>query len=182
MRRGLHPFKAERGITEPFSLCAMEMHQNPDHRHSSLSDGIRGGGIMQKTFTHVSAAVSALFIGLAPTAPALAHERGYHRYETRSNEGHEYRRGYEDWHDHRRYEDRRGYGRHRYDRVQSYRQREEGCGKGTTGLVIGAVAGGLLGRAVAGRDGDRTAGAIIGGGTGALAGRAIDRSDDRCRR
>jgi hypothetical protein len=39
-----------------------------------------------------------------------------------------------------------------------------------------------LGRAVAGRDGDRTAGAIIGGGTGALAGRAIDRSDDRCRR
>jgi len=149
---------------------------------------------MLKKFTHVSAALSVLFIGLAPTGPALAHERGYGRYETRSDEGHDYRRGYEDRHDHRRwygdyrryedrrYEDRRGYGWHHYDREQSYRHREDRCGKGTTGLVIGAVAGGLLGRAVAGRDGDRTAGAIIGGGTGALAGRAIDRSDDRCRR
>lgn len=137
---------------------------------------------MHKKITHISAALSVVLIGLAPTAPAIAHERGYRPYETWSNDDHDYRRGYEDRHDNRRYEDRRGYGRHRHHEKYSYRHRDDRCGKGTTGLLIGAVAGGLLGRAVAGRDGDRTAGAIIGGGTGALAGRAIDRSDDRCRR
>lgn len=137
---------------------------------------------MHKKITHISAALSVVLIGLAPTAPAIAHERGYHPYETRSNDDHDYRRGYEDRHDNRRYEDRRGYGRHRHHEKYSHRHRDDRCGKGTTGLVIGAVAGSLLGRAVAGRDGDRTAGLIIGGGTGALAGRAIDRSDDRCRR
>jgi len=138
--------------------------------------------MMHKTVTHISAALSVLLIGLAPTAPALAHERGHHRYESRSDQDHDYRRGYQDRHDHRRYEDHRGYGRHHHAEKHAYRHRDDRCGKGTTGLVIGAVAGGLLGRAVAGRDGDRTAGLIIGGGTGALAGRAIDRSDDRCRR
>ena len=138
--------------------------------------------MMHKTVTHISAALSVLLIGLAPMAPALAHERGYHPYERWSDEGQDYRRDYEDRHDHRRYEGRHGYSRHRHAEKYSYRHRDDRCGKGTTGLVIGAVAGGLLGRAVAGRDGDRTAGLIIGGGTGALAGRAIDRSDDRCRR
>ena len=49
------------------------------------------------------------------------------------------------------------------------------------GLIIGAVAGGLLGRSIVGYRGDRTAGAIVGAGVGALAGRAIDKSDDRGR-
>ena len=48
----------------------------------------------------------------------------------------------------------------------------------STGTIIGAIAGGLLGREIAGR-GDRTVGAIIGAGAGALAGRAIDRNDCR---
>jgi uncharacterized protein YcfJ len=47
---------------------------------------------------------------------------------------------------------------------------------GTTGLVIGAVAGGLLGTAV-----DTGAGTVIGAVGGALAGRAIDRSESRKR-
>lgn len=46
---------------------------------------------------------------------------------------------------------------------------------GTTGLVVGAVAGGLAGREIAGR-GDRTVGAIVGAGAGALLGREIDKS------
>ena len=51
---------------------------------------------------------------------------------------------------------------------------------GSLGAAVATtIAGGLLGREVAGR-GDRTVGAIIGGAAGALAGRAIDRSD--CRR
>jgi hypothetical protein len=51
---------------------------------------------------------------------------------------------------------------------------------GTTGLIIGAAGGALLGREVAGR-GDRTLGAILGAAGGALLGREIDRDRYRCR-
>lgn len=52
---------------------------------------------------------------------------------------------------------------------------------GTTGLLIGAAGGALLGREVAGRYGDRTLGAILGAAGGAILGRAIDRGSTRCR-
>ena len=52
---------------------------------------------------------------------------------------------------------------------------------GTTGLVIGAVAGGVLGHEVVSRYGDRTLGAILGAAGGALLGRAVDRGSSRCR-
>lgn len=54
---------------------------------------------------------------------------------------------------------------------------------GTTGLLIGAAGGALLGREIAGRAGDRTLGAIVGAAGGALLGRAIDKgaSGGRCR-
>jgi hypothetical protein len=53
---------------------------------------------------------------------------------------------------------------------------------GTTGLLVGAVGGALLGRTIDTR-GDRTAGTVLGGVAGALAGREIDRgsSNRRCR-
>lgn len=50
---------------------------------------------------------------------------------------------------------------------------------GTTGLLVGAGVGALLGNEIAGR-GDRTLGAIVGGAAGALLGRSIDRSSTRC--
>ena len=50
---------------------------------------------------------------------------------------------------------------------------------GTTGLLVGAGVGALIGHEVAGR-GDRTLGAILGGAAGALLGRTIDRSSTRC--
>lgn len=65
---------------------------------------------------------------------------------------------------------------HRYER-RHYRHKHCKRDKGTGGLVIGAVAGGLLGREIAR---DRTAGTIIGGGVGALAGREIDKGNGRC--
>lgn len=80
--------------------------------------------------------------------------------------GNGYDRGYS-----RNY-NRNYYGRNSY----SYRCR----GSGTTGTVLGAIVGGLLGDAAVGRRGDGTAGAIVGAGVGALTGRAIDRSGDRC--
>jgi uncharacterized protein YcfJ len=51
---------------------------------------------------------------------------------------------------------------------------------GTTGLVIGAVGGALVGRAIDTK-GDRTVGTLLGAVGGALVGRAIDRSSSRCR-
>ena len=48
---------------------------------------------------------------------------------------------------------------------------------GTTGLVIGGIAGGLLGNAVSGS----TLGTLVGAGGGALLGRSIDRGNVECR-
>jgi len=51
---------------------------------------------------------------------------------------------------------------------------------GTTGLIVGALAGGLLGNAI---DNGRssTLGTILGAAGGGLIGRSIDRGDARCR-
>ncbi len=51
---------------------------------------------------------------------------------------------------------------------------------GTTGLVIGAGVGALLGRTVDTR-GDRTVGTVLGAIGGGLLGREIDRGEVRCR-
>ena len=51
---------------------------------------------------------------------------------------------------------------------------------GTTGLVIGAVGGALVGRTIDTR-GDRTLGTVLGAVGGGLLGREIDRSGSRCR-
>jgi Glycine zipper 2TM domain len=50
---------------------------------------------------------------------------------------------------------------------------------GTTGLIIGAVGGSLLGRAIA-PNGSNTLGTILGGAGGALIGRSIGRDGVRC--
>jgi len=51
---------------------------------------------------------------------------------------------------------------------------------GTTGLVIGAAVGALVGREIDGGD-NRTAGTLIGAVTGGLLGREIDRGSLKCR-
>lgn len=48
---------------------------------------------------------------------------------------------------------------------------------GTTGLVVGAIAGGILGNAIGGN----TLGTLLGAGGGALLGQSIDRGNVRCR-
>jgi hypothetical protein len=131
---------------------------------------------MTKSATKFGVAVAMGFATLLTSTPVMAHgHRGYYddRYEERSgyNNGYYQNEGYND-----------GNYRNRDDRdyrdENAYRGRR--CGKsGTTGLIIGGVVGGLLGRAVVGRYGDRTAGTIIGAGAGALAGRAIEKSDNR---
>ncbi len=51
---------------------------------------------------------------------------------------------------------------------------------GTTGLIVGAASGALIGRAVDTR-GERATGTILGAAAGALVGREIDRSRIKCR-
>jgi hypothetical protein len=51
---------------------------------------------------------------------------------------------------------------------------------GTTGLIVGALAGGLLGNTIANGN-SSTLGTLLGAGGGALIGRSIDRGDARCR-
>ena len=51
---------------------------------------------------------------------------------------------------------------------------------GTTGLIVGAAGGALIGRAIDTR-GERATGTILGAAAGALVGRNIDRNRARCR-
>ncbi len=67
--------------------------------------------------------------------------------------------------------------RYAYRDQRAYRR----CSDGTTGTIIGAIAGGLLGRAIDNR-GDHATGTIGGGVGGALAGRAIERDAGDCYR
>jgi len=50
---------------------------------------------------------------------------------------------------------------------------------GTTGLIVGAAGGALLGRAID-THGERATGTIVGAAAGALVGRSIDRNRYRC--
>ena len=51
---------------------------------------------------------------------------------------------------------------------------------GTTGLIVGAAGGALIGRAIDTK-GERATGTILGAAAGALLGRHVDRSRVRCR-
>ena len=51
---------------------------------------------------------------------------------------------------------------------------------GTTGLIVGAAGGALVGRAIDTR-GERATGTILGAAAGALLGRQFERSQARCR-
>jgi len=114
------------------------------------------------------AAIIGAAMLVATAAPA---QYGGHRPESRhgfTDQG--YPSGY----------DGRGYPSAGADRDGARRQdrrardRAARCDRGDGGTIIGAIAGGLLGNAAAGR-GDRGAGTIVGAGVGALAGRALDR-------
>ena len=146
---------------------------------------------MKKTLSALIAASVAL-TGLTATPAFARHHDDEYAYEDgnyRGNDDGYYRRVDDRRYDNRGYDNRsydnRGYDNRNYDRGYNDNGRYNGnCrrGKGTVGTIIGAVAGGLLGREI-GRGGynnrPSTTGAIIGAGAGALAGRAIDRSSCR---
>ena len=143
---------------------------------------------MIKQLVQAAAIASVALTGLAAT-PALAHDR----YQPGDYYDNSYRGDLDEdryegrrWSDPRRYDN--GYYNNGYDNRYAYpdrryRYNNRRCGSGSTGTILGAVAGGLLGREV-GRGGrynrGSTTGLIIGAGAGALVGREIDRNGN-CR-
>ncbi|QPQ54457.1 glycine zipper 2TM domain-containing protein [Allosphingosinicella flava] len=124
---------------------------------------------MFKKFT-LGAVAAVTALTALPTAAEAGHRRGYSDngyYSQSYRDGSRYSRGDR----YGRYDNRAYQGRYYGDRCRN---------EGTTGTIVGAIAGGLLGREIAGR-GDRTVGTIIGGAAGALAGRAIDKDSSRNR-
>ena len=135
----------------------------------------------------LAAIAATLAIPAVPAAadpPRWAPAHGYHE---RHDRGDYYRvsdrRGYRD----RDIYDSRGYYReprriNRGDRVWRGNDGRYYCRRdnGTTGLIIGAAGGALIGREVDSR-GDRAVGTILGAAIGGLLGREIDRGEARCR-
>ncbi|WDF75110.1 glycine zipper 2TM domain-containing protein [Novosphingobium sp. KACC 22771] len=122
----------------------------------------------------LSAALAAVMLPIA--TPALADPPPWApAYGRRGHD--EYR---EDYRDHgRRMEYRR---MSRNDRIWRGNDGRYYCRRsnGTTGLVVGAALGGVLGNQIAG-NGDRTLGTILGLAGGGLLGREIDRGNVTCR-
>jgi hypothetical protein len=123
------------------------------------------------------------------------HAKAYGRRHKDHYDKHSDKANYRDRYDDRyrdRYDDRNAYDRYgryveprqvsRSDRVWQGRDGRYYCerGNGTTGLIIGAAGGALLGREVD-RRGDRTLGTVIGAAVGGLIGREIERGRARCR-
>jgi hypothetical protein len=146
--------------------------------------------LLKSTVLTVAAAAMAV-----PAVPAAAVDLPvvYSSHSAAFSDGQSYHRGHRD-----RYRDRRGHryddryygGRGRYHDERIYRNTRVWRGhdgryycrksNGTTGLIIGAAGGALLGRSVD-TYGDRTTGTVLGAALGALLGREVDRSSARCR-
>lgn len=139
---------------------------------------------MLKKFALAAAAASTALVAMPTAAQAQSgyySRDGYNRYYR----GDRYDRGdrYGNRYGNGRYARNNGYYGRNYDNRYYGNRRCEGSG--TTGAIVGGVAGALLGREAT-RDtrgynrNSGTTGAIIGGALGALAGRAIDKGGD-CR-
>jgi len=143
------------------------------------------GAIGAMTLAGGAPASAANSVAAHVYAPAYGTSQAWHKmkaeHQRKHRNGDHYRDGYYGRdRDHYRSYDRPVY---RDTRVWRGRDGRYYCRRenGTTGLLVGAGVGALIGHEVAGRGGDRTLGAILGAAGGAILGRSIDRRDTRCR-
>jgi hypothetical protein len=162
---------------------------------------IEGKGIVNRMRTATVALLLASFVGLQPE-PAQAKDQGRRdrqedrwdrredrrdrredRRDRREDVREAYREGYWDASQHYRRDDRRYRPRRlgRNDRVYRGSDNRYYCKRddGTTGLIIGGIAGGVLGHIIA-PGGSKTLGTIVGAGGGALLGKVLDDGDIVC--
>lgn len=157
-----------------------------------------------KTIRTAAAALLLASMVTVPVTPAMAmdDQRGRRdRTEDRRRVEREWRKhdARREWRDDRRGDrDRRGWDAARYYRRDDRRYKPRRLGRndriyrgydnryycrrddGTTGLIVGGMAGGVLGHVIA-PGGSKTLGTVLGAGAGALIGRAIDRGEVTCR-
>ena len=143
--------------------------------------------IMSAALVSVAAPVAPVLADPPPWAPAHG-KRAKDARDWREYRHYDYNRydpRYGNYYADRYYRDGRYYKPRRLgyrDRVYRGSDGRYYCRRsdGTTGLIIGAAVGGLLGNQIA-RGDSKTIGTIIGAGAGALLGREIDRGELRCR-
>lgn len=144
-----------------------------------------------KTISLLSLSAAAMFAAGCTTNGTGYDDGGYGYYDRTSYNrygSYDYNRPdptYNGYYADRYYREDRRYRERRLsenDRVYRGQNGQYYCRRsdGTTGLIVGAVAGGVLGNVIAPGNSD-TLGTILGAIAGGAAGRAIDRNDIRCR-
>lgn len=153
---------------------------------------------MRKVLTAIAVAIAAPALVSAPAMAQYHHDRQDDHHDRQDDRNDYHRNGYNGGnHDRGNYQwqgdrnggwdpsshyDGRGRDERRLGRNDRVYRGGDGryyCrrGDGTTGLVIGGLAGGVLGNVVGGG----TLGTLLGAGGGALLGRSVDRGNVRCR-
>ena len=136
------------------------------------------------TKTALALAASGMAVTAVPASAVDFHAPGYNAAPVEDGWNRNRRDRYRDRYDDRGYSQQGNYGEPVYRETRVWRG-EDGrtyCRKknGTTGLIIGAAGGALLGREIDGGR-NRTLGTILGAAAGALIGREVDGHGTRCR-
>jgi hypothetical protein len=131
-----------------------------------------------------SAVAALLLVSFVGAVPAVAQPHGRARGHYKHAEKREAREAYWDASRHYRRDDRRYRVRRlgREDRIYRGSDNRYYCKRddGTSGLIIGGLAGGVLGNVIA-PGGSKTIGTIAGAGIGAIIGKTIDDGEIVCR-
>jgi len=131
-----------------------------------------------------SVVAAMLLVSFVGTSPALAQPNGRARGHYKHAEKREAREAYWDASKHYRHDERRYRARRlgRNDRIYRGSDNRYYCKRddGTSGLIIGGLAGGVLGNVIA-PGGSKTIGTIAGAGIGAIIGKTIDDGEIVCR-
>ena len=134
---------------------------------------------MKKTLIGLTALAVAIPAMAATPASAQRHHRDSYQQDYRQDY-----RGYDNRSDNRGYDKHRDYDRNGYYNGRSWRDNrgQYRCRRsdGSTGLLIGAVGGALVGRTIDTR-GDRTVGTLLGAVVGGLIGNSIEKDNNRGR-
>jgi hypothetical protein len=131
-----------------------------------------------------SAVTALLLVSFVGVSPVMAQPHGRARGHYKQAEKREAREAYWDASKHYRRDDNRYRTRRlgRNDRIYRGSDNRYYCKRddGTSGLIIGGLAGGVLGNVIA-PGGSKTIGTIAGAGLGAIIGKTIDDGEIVCR-